>query len=277
MKIPNPVIEVIAGVLSEAHTHKQLDKIFANLRFPGDSLIGTKHEKCERWLRYINLNADEPSEVIGGLLESLLEEQPALDEWSPGLKAELIARRNAPIVAALTKYHFKYETGGHIYPEAYSSPSHTLEEILRKLDLPAMNAEFARAEKNLNTDPASAVLAACDIIESFCTIYIEDHPHLTMPAEQTVQPLWKQVQIDLGLDPAKKEDQDIKRILGGVATLVDGLGALRTHASSAHGKGRKVYRVEPRHARLAVNAAHTLAVFLLETWEGKRVQPQQRP
>ena len=55
-----------------------------------------------------------------------------------------------------------------------------------------------------------------------------------------------------------------------VVLLVDGLGALRTHAGSAHGRGRTAYKVAPRHSRLALNAAHTLVHFLLETWADRR-------
>lgn len=59
-------------------------------------------------------------------------------------------------------------------------------------------------------------------------------------------------------------------ILGGLGAVVDGIGALRTHAGSAHGRGRRAYRVEARHARLAVHAAHTLVVFGIETWAARR-------
>jgi hypothetical protein len=73
----------------------------------------------------------------------------------------------------------------------------------------------------------------------------------------------------LGFDPSLVEDQDLQMILTGLISVVDGIGALRTHASSAHGAGRKTYRLEPRHARLAVHSAHTVALFILESWSKK--------
>ncbi len=91
-----------------------------------------------------------------------------------------------------------------------------------------------------------------------------------LPKDQTVKPLWKIVQEHLGLDPQRMEDADIARILGGLASMVDGLGAFRTHAGSADARGRKTYRVPARHARLAVNGAHTLVTFMLETWDAHR-------
>ncbi len=51
-----------------------------------------------------------------------------------------------------------------------------------------------------------------------------------------------------------------------LSRLVDGIGALRTHASSAHGAGKKQYKLEPRHARLAIHSAHTVTLFILESW-----------
>src|SRR5271165_4213683 len=41
---------------------------------------------------------------------------------------------------------------------------------------------------------------------------------------------------------------------------------LRTHKSSAHGHGHEMYKVKPRHGRLAEHSAFTLATFVLETW-----------
>ena len=71
----------------------------------------------------------------------------------------------------------------------------------------------------------------------------------------------------LQFDPGAVEDDDLKRILSGLFSIADGIGALRTHASTAHGSGHSRYRLEPAHARLAVHAAHTLAAFVIESWE----------
>jgi len=99
--------------------------------------------------------------------------------------------------------------------------------------------------------------------------YIEEE-NLVMPPKQDLQPVWKVVRDDLGLDPGKLEDRDLQEILSGIFATVNGIGALRTHASSAHGSGTKTYNLKPRHARLAVHAAHTLATFILESWQDKK-------
>lgn len=82
--------------------------------------------------------------------------------------------------------------------------------------------------------------------------------------------VWTVVRKHLGFDPALLEDDDLKMILSSLIGVVEGIGALRTHASSAHGAGRKAYKLEPRHARLAIHSAHTVALFVLESWKKRK-------
>jgi Abortive infection C-terminus len=139
--------------------------------------------------------------------------------------------------------------------------------------LPAVAAEFQRALDAVDSDPPAAITAACSLLESLFRIYIEDE-NLDMPTTKTIKPLWGVVIKNLGLEPAAMPDDDLKRILSGMFSIVDGVGALRTHAGSAHGAGRNRYRPQSRHARLAINSAHTLVMFILETWEARTRQKQ---
>ena len=73
------------------------------------------------------------------------------------------------------------------------------------------------------------------------------------------------------LAPADYTDEQLRRILGGATTVVEGLGSLRnrrgrrTRARYARATSRA-----RRHAGLAVNLAGSVAVFLMQTWEGGR-------
>jgi hypothetical protein len=118
----------------------------------------------------------------------------------------------------------------------------------------------------VDSNPREAVSAASNILESVCKVYIEEQG-IDMPAKQDLKPVWTIVRKKLGFDPSVIEDQDLQVILTGLFAVVDGIGALRTHASSAHRAGKKQYKVEPRHARLAIHASHTVALFILESWK----------
>jgi len=105
-------------------------------------------------------------------------------------------------------------------------------------------------------------------LESLFKVYIEDE-QLQVPKDQSIKPLWDAVRKHIGFDPSSIADDDIKRILSGMASLVDGIGSLRTHAGSAHGRGRVAYKLQERHAMLAVNASYTLATFVIQTWNDR--------
>jgi len=62
---------------------------------------------------------------------------------------------------------------------------------------------------------------------------------------------------------------DVRQILSGLATVIAGIGALRTHGGDAHGRERGYGRIDARIARLSIHAASTAALFLIETWQRK--------
>jgi hypothetical protein len=81
------------------------------------------------------------------------------------------------------------------------------------------------------------------------------------------------------IEPGNAQDrqievEDLQKIVSGMISVVDGIGALRTRASSAHGARRKRYAIEGRHARLAVHAAHTIATFILSVREANQPPPR---
>lgn len=170
--------------------------------------------------------------------------------------------------AVLSRCNLTYITGG-IISDGSSAPSRSLAELIKGRDIPSIDAEFNRELANVNSEPREAVSAACNILESIFKTYIADEK-LGMPQKQDLQNVWKVVRSDLGFDPGSLEDDDLKKILSGVLSVVDGIGAFRTHASSAHGQGRKIYNLKPRHARLAIHSAHTIALFVLETWDERK-------
>lgn len=149
-----------------------------------------------------------------------------------------------------------------------SSPSKSLHNLIKDRDIPSIDAEFVRALENVNSNPRDAVSASCNILEAIFKVYISDEG-LPQPKKQDLQNVWKVVRADLGFETKRVEDDDLKKILSGILSVVDGIGAFRTHASSAHGQGRTSYIIKPRHARLAVHSAHTLALFVMETWDEK--------
>jgi hypothetical protein len=144
-----------------------------------------------------------------------------------------------------------------------------LQEAIVGRKCPRLKWNSIEPQEHIQKEPKESVSAACNILESVCKIYITDEG-LQMPAKQDLQSVWKVVKDSLGMNPQVIEDNDLRRILTGLFSIVDGIGAFRTHASTAHGAGRKSYKVLPRHARLAINSAHTLVLYILESWDERK-------
>lgn len=266
-RIPNSVVSVAGDVLgAHYYNHARLESLFREAGAPGDPPEGNCAVKCRAWLQRCNATSGvDATAVLGRVLEEFMDYELTGENFGD----EEREKRRGLVRAALTRAGLEYRYGGTIIGPGRAGPTKALRDLVHDRDLGALDDELARALETVDSDPPAALTAACAIIEAACKVYIEDEG-LTPPKEQTVMPLWKVVRDHLGLDPQRVEDADMARILGGLASVVDGLGAFRTHAGSAHGRGRKEYRVAPRHARLAVDAAHTLVVFMLETWEVRR-------
>lgn len=222
----------------------------------------SKDNKAREWLRRANKSSSEPLDVLGKVLIELMEVDGAL--YDPDNEMTFYPEREK-VLQILGNYDLTYQHGGHIVGGGVSPVSRKLGEIISSRDLSGLQTEFERISKNVDADPAAAVTASCALLESLFKQYIEDE-NLTMPADQSIKPLWNVIRKDLKLDPAAIQDEDLRKVLSGLASIADGIGALRTHKGSAHGHVKTVYKLKPRHARLAAHAAYTLASFVLEAW-----------
>ncbi|WP_446011259.1 abortive infection family protein [Candidatus Electrothrix sp.] len=269
--IPAPVIAILSTIVADEETHATLDSLFMYAGAPGEPPDRTKYAKALEWLRIVNNTPDvDPLSILGKIIEEYMETDPAPDSCSDDAHIKQRMENRGKLKKKLHEYGLTYITGGIISENVNtSSPSKSLEEIIKRHDVKTISSEFERALKNISSNPPDAVLAACTILESICRIYIEDHDHLELPKKLSLDKIWIIVRKDLGFDPQKIEDQDLQKILTGIISIVNGIGSLRTHAGSAHGVGRTRYNLEPRHARLAVHAAHTIAAFIMESWEKK--------
>lgn len=123
--------------------------------------------------------------------------------------------------------------------------------------------------------------AACATLEAVCrSILVE--LGLPLPAKKDVSALVRAVQEPLGLSPGRQDLPDlivgdIRKVLSGLTTTSEGIGALRTHGGAAHGRERGHRRIDPRIARLAIHGSSTVALFLIKMWERKmkRILPAE--
>ncbi len=127
----------------------------------------------------------------------------------------------------------------------------------------AWNKALARRD----ADPAGAITAARTLLETVCKHVLEDDSGTPSYGPNDDLPkLYRRASERLNLAPSQHSEDAFKRILGSVASVVEGLGPLRNRISDAHANsGRKPVKPSARHAALAVNMAGSMALFLIET------------
>jgi hypothetical protein len=276
-KIPVAVAALVNQTLSGSH--QTLDALFREAGAPGDPPDLSHASKWKTWLLRANENPTvDPHQVLGKLLEEFMEVGPdggddPIDLFGTKFKSTRQEWRDkkARIEEALALHGLKYLPGGKISGSFESTPIDSIRKALASADLQAVDVEFERTMQSVDQDPAAAITAGCSMLEALFREYLGSRG-IEEPSKLTLKPLWKTVQKDIGFDPSAQTDQDLQRILSGLTSIVDGIAALRTHGGSAHGGGKYRYSMKPRHARLLVNSAHTVAAFVLETWAGKKLK-----
>ena len=122
-------------------------------------------------------------------------------------------------------------------------------------------------------DPADAILAGRELIEAVCHVVIEDYGE-SAPKNPSTGALYGQAADLLGLKAGAIEgdteaSKAARQVLQGLMNIAVGMGELRTKAGRGHGAATRS-PARQRHAELATNAAGTLALFVLDTWQEHR-------
>ena len=142
-------------------------------------------------------------------------------------------------------------------------------ETLSGIDVAYVSQQITRMETAVNQDPELAIGTAKELVETCCKsilneckVAFSNNDDLPKLVKSTVQQL-QLTPADIP-DVAKASDT-IKRLLSNLASITQGVAELRNHYGTGHGKLGANKGLQPRHAKLAVGAASTLAVFLTET------------
>lgn len=149
-------------------------------------------------------------------------------------------------------------------------------ERFDRLDEPRVLLDHLnRIEAGIASDPAAAIGSAKELTESVFRFVLDDYG-VTHERGASLTDLYKLVASELGLSreavPASaKGSRASHRVLQNFSTAVQCLAELRNELGLGHG-GTVPSPALGRHARLAANAARTVAEFVLETWHERKQQ-----
>jgi len=148
------------------------------------------------------------------------------------------------------------------------------EHLIKKLNAEYITQQINLMESSIENTPHIAIGIAKELIESCCKSILQERG-IEINKKWDLLELSKETNKELQLLPVdvpddRKASHTIKSILGSLTMVVQGINELRNDYGSGHGKKVKFQGLNPRHAKLAVGAATTLAIFLLETHEVKK-------
>jgi hypothetical protein len=151
-------------------------------------------------------------------------------------------------------------------------PLDQCEQVGEIHSVPELGRHAARIRSGLEDgrDPELAIGSAKELLESVLKTVTGDHEQKPV---DNIQILLKKAQAELDLDPkgmdaARPGAESLRRTLSNLGQVVIGVAELRNLYGTGHGRSKSL-ELELAHARLVVNAAISIATFLLEVWQEK--------
>ena len=137
-----------------------------------------------------------------------------------------------------------------------------------------INRQLRRIEASIDRDPELAIGTAKEFVESMCRTILAERGQAVIGTPD-IPTLNRLTLKELQLLPDNTHHQSkgtelMKRLLSNLATVTQTLAELRGLYGTGHGKDGNAIAIEPRHAKLVVGAAATLATFLYETHQATK-------
>jgi hypothetical protein len=158
-------------------------------------------------------------------------------------------------------------------PARGHSPLQPLSAVAATLTAEQLQTQIARINTAIETDPALAIGTAKELVETTCKTILADlgEECAKLDLGDLVKAASKALKLlPDGVPNEAKGADAIKKTLRSLGATVAGLGEMRNFYGSGHGQDGRARGLTPRHARLAVGAASTLAMFLFETHDARR-------
>jgi hypothetical protein len=129
--------------------------------------------------------------------------------------------------------------------------------------------QITRMESSIDADPDLAIGTAKELVETVCRTILAERCIPAAPALDLAQ-LVKLTAKELKLVPFEVPGHEaatdsMRRLLGSLGTITQCLAEIRNKFGTGHGKAADMTGLGSVHAKLAVGAASTLALFLRET------------
>lgn len=245
------------------------DVPFASDYSPPES--GQRRSLVEQYYHAVDFSSWRDVQKILRVYENVLidlEERVKHPPW--GDKDEYAEKKLAFLIRCLERDGFVY-SDGRISASSHNPTVEELTKTASNFDSKLLRQQIDRIRNSIEDDPDLAIGTAKELVETTCRTILADYG-IIADTGWDVSRLVKEARGVLKLVPedipdSAKGAETIKRMLSNLGQISQGIAELRNLYGTGHGKDGQFKGLSPRHARLAVGSATTLATFLFETHE----------
>ncbi len=235
---------------------------------------GQRRSLVEQYYHAVNFSSWRDVQKVLRVYENvLLELEERIKHPTYGKKDEYAEKQLSLLLRCLQRDGFVF-ADSRITPTTHNPTIEELSESAATLDNRVLRQQIDRIRNAIEDDPDLAIGTAKELLETTCRSILADYGVTADPGWDVTR-LVKETRGALKLVPedipdSAKGAEIIKRMLSNLGQVSQGLAELRNLYGTGHGKDGQFRGLGPRHARLAVGCATTLATFLFETHEVRK-------
>jgi len=262
--ISDAIIELIVEIFGQSD-HEEINALFQKAGAPEPSPPGSRSRKIKTWLKQVNQECEFPLEVLGKILQDFMDcDIDMFEDYYRSVRE----KKWDKILDALEYEGLSYRRGGVV-----ARSEKLLRESVQKISPDSVNDYMKSAYDYVSRDPGTAVVHAHSALEKALQEYLIYFKVIDSSNTDGLSTLWKKFVDDMAINPGEMPDKDLKQIASGLYKVIEGTMHIRNKRSNAHGHASEQTKkdpIRPRHARLVVHAADTLAAYISECLDTKK-------
>ncbi|EGR1514284.1 MULTISPECIES: abortive infection family protein [Vibrio] len=127
---------------------------------------------------------------------------------------------------------------------------------------------WIKARNTIQSDPSDSITRSSSYLESVCRLILKETGE-PLPAKKDITNLIGAAIKALDLSTDQEANRDMTQLYGGIKSIFQAVGAMRTHFGTAHGFTPGDYVAPEHYARLVSDASATASTYLLRRLKQK--------
>jgi len=235
---------------------------------------GERRSLVEQYYHAVDFSSWRDVQKVLRVYENVLQELEETIKHPSSIGDDEYAEKTLSLLLRCLERDGFVHSDGRITPTGRNPTIEELSETATTLSNRVLRQQIERIRTAIEDDPDLAIGTAKELLETTCRSILADYA-VTSDRAWDVTRLVKETRSVLKLVPedipeSAKGSETIRRVLSNLGQVSQGLAELRNLYGTGHGKGGQFRGLGPRHARLAVGCATTLASFLFETHESRK-------